>query len=188
MSHARDASRRSAPGARAALAGVAIGAAMFGSAATAGAQAIPKVYFACYVPLTGTVYRIKEADLKPACTSTSHVQFSWTDGADALHVTDPAGGDLSGVFSQASVVGLLGRALATTPPVAGQVLAFDGVAWSPAAFSGGVTSHGALTGLSNDDHLQYLLTDGLRTATNGFAVNGVNGIGSIPATGDGVRL
>ena len=34
--------------------------------------------------------------------------------------------------------------------------------------AGGVTSHAALTGLSNDDHLQYLLTDGLRTLIKTF--------------------
>jgi hypothetical protein len=153
------------------------------------AQTTPRVYFACYVPLTGTVYRIKEPDVKPACTSASHVEFSWTDGAGAVRVTDALGGDLSGVFSNASVVKLLGRALATTPPSPGQFLAFDGTAWTPtSAPSGGVTSHGALTGLLNDDHPQYLLTEGLRASTNGFAVSGVLNTGSIPATGAGVRL
>src|SRR5215204_5042999 len=39
----------------------------------------PKVYYACYVPTTGTVYRIKEPNLKQACTSSTHVPFSWTD-------------------------------------------------------------------------------------------------------------
>ena len=32
--------------------------------------------YGCYVPLTGTVYRIRETNLKQACT-TGHVEFSW---------------------------------------------------------------------------------------------------------------
>jgi hypothetical protein len=40
----------------------------------------PKVYYACYIPTSGTVYRIKEMNLKQACASTAHVSFSWTDG------------------------------------------------------------------------------------------------------------
>ena len=34
-------------------------------------------------------------------------------------------------------------------------LAFDGAAWTALAGGGGVTAHGALTGLGNDDHAQY---------------------------------
>src|SRR5687768_8163979 len=69
----------------------------------ASGQTAPRTYFACYVPLTGTVYRIKEGNLKTACT-TGHVEFSWTDGADAVRTTDALGGDLNGVFSNANVV------------------------------------------------------------------------------------
>ena len=206
------------------------------------AQSAPKVYYACYVPLTGTVYRIKESDVKQACTSTAHVEFSWVDGANAWRVTDPAGGDLTGVLSNATVARLLGRALGATPPTAGQVLTFDGTAWVPtnvpgASFpaaagdvsgtypnltvgrlqgtqlsatppttgqflsfngtvwqpaappgGGGVTSHGALTGLLNDDHPQYLIANGARTATDGFAVTGIPGVGAAPASGPGTRL
>jgi hypothetical protein len=32
--------------------------------------------FACYVPLTGTVYRIRETNLKQTCTA-GHVEFNW---------------------------------------------------------------------------------------------------------------
>jgi len=58
--------------------------------------------------------------------------------------------------------------------------------WTDAA--GGVTDHGALSGLGDDDHAQYLLTNGVRAATNGFAVTGTIGTGTIPAMGVGVRL
>lgn len=36
-----------------------------------------QVMYACYVPASGTVYRIKATDLKPQCASPQHVQFSW---------------------------------------------------------------------------------------------------------------
>jgi hypothetical protein len=52
----------------------------------------------------------------------------------------------------------------------------------------GVTDHGALSGLADDDHPQYLLADGVRTTTNGFAVTGAIQTGSIPVTGAGPRL
>jgi hypothetical protein len=163
-------------------------AALLGGGTSLAAQTPPAVYFACHVPLTGTVYRIKETGLKIACTP-GHIEFSWTDGAGAVRTTDPLGGDLSGVLSNATVVRLLGRALSTTPPLAGQVLAWNGTAWTPTtAASGGATSHGALTGLGNDDHPQYLLANGARGTTNGFAVTGTFGTGAIPATGGGTRL
>ena len=161
--------------------------AVFGATAPLIAQTGPKVFVACYVPLTGTVYRIKEGNLKPACTAT-HVEFSWTDGDGAVRPTDPAGGDLSGVLSNATVVQLLGRVLSKTPPAHGQVLGWNGSEWIATTLptGGGVTSHGALTGLLNDDHPQYLLTNGARTTANGFAV--IGGSGPIPVSGTGVRL
>jgi hypothetical protein len=106
----------------------------------------PKVFFACYVPETGTVYRIKEPNTPTACgvspargkngVPTPHVEFSWTDGAGAASTSD----------------------------------------------------HGVLAGLTDDDHTQYLLTDGVRDAVNGFAITGNTGVGSIPATGPGTRM
>ena len=53
---------------------------------------------------------------------------------------------------------------------------------------GAASDHGGLTGLGDDDHTQYLLTNGLRNATDGFAVGGTLSTGAIPATGAGVRL
>jgi hypothetical protein len=191
MSNSRVLSRFSSRPLGAALSGAAVAAAaLVGSAGTLSAQTPAKVYVACYVPLTGTVYRIKESGLKTACT-TAHIEFSWTDGADALRSADPAGGDLTGVFSNATVVKLLGRALSTTPPQPGQVLSWNGSAWIAAtlAAGGGAADHGALTGLFDDDHAQYLLTNGVRTAIHGFAVAGaLNAGGPIPLSGNGVRL
>ncbi len=107
-------------------------------ASVLGAQT-PKVYYACYVPSSGTVYRIKEANTPQECGSSSkkgqqtqHIEFNWTDGAGA--------------------------------------------------------DHGALAGLGDDDHAQYLLADGVRSSVNGFAVTSATGVGVIPATGAGTRL
>ena len=162
-----------------------------------GAQA-PKVYFACYVPSSGTVYRIKEPSTPQACGSSTrkgvteqHIEFSWTDGVGAVRITDAAGGDLSGAIGSPSVARLLGRALSTTPPTDGQVLTWDQTAnaWEPRAVPpGGASDHGALSGLADDDHPQYLLANGVRSSTNGFAVTGELGVGTIPVSGAGARL
>src|SRR5688572_11861717 len=56
-----------------------------------GAQTAPALYYACYVPLTGTVYRIKEPNLKPACTSTAHIEFSWDPRGGPAGPTGPQG-------------------------------------------------------------------------------------------------
>lgn len=52
-------------------------AALAASAAALRAQTTPdpNVIHACYVPLSGTVYRIKTADTKEKCASTAHVEF-----------------------------------------------------------------------------------------------------------------
>lgn len=50
----------------------------------------------------------------------------------------------------------------STGPASGDVLAFDGTTWVPASATAGVTDHGALAGLADDDHPQYLLADGTR--------------------------
>lgn len=205
----------------------------------------PKVFFACYVPVAGVVYRIKEPGLPQACRATTHVEFSWTDGLpgndhgalnglsdddhpqyllasglralmgnlaagdfkltglgaatapgdavrfeQAVKSGDAAGGDLAGAYPNPMVAKLQGRAVAGTAPTAGQVLTFDGSAWAPAmpAASGGATDHGALTGLTDDDHPQYLLANGVRSAPNGFAVTGASFSAVIPTSGVGTRL
>jgi len=53
----------------------------FAAPAAVRAQSVPpKVFYACYVPSSGTTYRIKEADLRQECSKSTHVPFSWTDG------------------------------------------------------------------------------------------------------------
>jgi hypothetical protein len=46
------------------------------------------------------------------------------------------------------------------------------------AISGGVSDHGALTGLTDDDHTQYLLADGTREVAGDFTISGTITIGS----------
>ena len=38
-----------------------------------------QVLFACYVPSSGVVYRIKESGLKDECTGKKHVEFNWNE-------------------------------------------------------------------------------------------------------------
>lgn len=109
------------------------------SPVTLSAQAT--VYYACYVPSSGTVYRIKEPTLPTECgtsrkngVTVQHVEFSWTDGQSAS------------------------------------------------------SDHGALTGLGDDDHPQYLLADGVRSSTNGLAITGTVGQGALLVSGPGPRL
>ncbi|MDF1505603.1 tail fiber domain-containing protein [Roseisolibacter sp. H3M3-2] len=158
-----------------------------------------KVLHACYVPASGTVYRIKEANTAQACLQPSHVAFSWTDGADAyaalalaVKTTDAAAGDVTGAFTSLTVGKLLGRALATTPPTDGQVLAWNASTsqWAPttAPAGGGTTVHGQLTGLAADDHPQYLRLGNRVEQSGGFAVSTSGPGGPIPAAGTGARF
>lgn len=81
--------------------------------------------------------------------------------ADARYVNEnqSAGGDLVGSFPSPTVIGLRGRSVSSTAPSPGQVLEWNGSAWAPATDDtggGGASDHGQLSGLSDDDHPQYL--------------------------------
>jgi hypothetical protein len=126
--------------AAAALAAAPALAAAQGNAGNAPGQ---QTYYACVVPGSGTMYRIKDAGLPPAC-ATGHTEISWTDGA---RTSDPtaqpsagggtasgsAGGDLAGTYPNPIVAKLQGRAISTTAPATGQLLGWNGTAWAPTA-------------------------------------------------------
>jgi hypothetical protein len=51
---------------------------------SAEAQIGVTTYHACYVPGSGTVYRIGEPDTPATCKNKSHVEFQWTDFVRAV--------------------------------------------------------------------------------------------------------
>lgn len=55
------------------------------------------------------------------------------------------------------------------------------------ALTGGVTDHGALTGLADDDHTQYLLADGTRQLTGNMSVAGGVTIDGVDISGHASR-
>jgi hypothetical protein len=77
--------RASVPRRAAALAACAIGAALLAPVEVAAqdgqgaptVQDLPKILYACYVPQSGTVYRIRETDLRQECSAALHIMFSW---------------------------------------------------------------------------------------------------------------
>jgi hypothetical protein len=53
----------------------------------AAAQVGVTTFRACYVPGSGTVYRIGASGMPSSCKSSSHVEFQWTDFARAVDPT-----------------------------------------------------------------------------------------------------
>jgi hypothetical protein len=108
-----------------------------------------------------------------------------------VKVSDPAGGDLSGTYPNPSLR-IFGLPLQSgASPTSGQVLAFDGSAWTPTTpAGGGVADHGTLTGLTDDDHPQYLLADGVRPLAGNLNAGGnrITGLGAGTVAGDAVRF
>lgn len=82
----------------------------------------------------------------------------------AVKVGDPAGGDLSGTHRNPQVVALRGRALANAVPTVGQVLVWNGTAWTPQpqSGSGGPPPDVVETDLTRVEALSW-------THNNGFA-------------------
>lgn len=167
-------------------------------------------FYACYVPEVGAMYLIGLSGLPTECLSSEHVEISWTEGGatvtdhgeltglsdddhpEYVREGEPAGGDLAGTFPDPSVAALRGNALSSTTPSAGQVLIWNDetAEWGPQAPPDGVTDHGNLGGLSDDDHPQYLLADGTRALTGNLSVgtNRLTDLGAATGPGDAVRF
>lgn len=94
-SHIPAAPRRRGPFLSTLAAAAAALAVTLGAAQSAGAQT---VFHACYVPASGTVYRIKAPSTPQNCLQPTHVAFSWTDGA--------GGGGGGGVSAHGALTGL----------------------------------------------------------------------------------
>jgi hypothetical protein len=74
----------------------------------------------------------------------------------------------------------------TVPPAADDALVFDGVHW--VAGTAGVRDHGSLTGLTHDDHPQYLLVDGGRALGGNLSAGGHRLSDLPPSIADGQPL
>ena len=70
-----------------------------------------------------------------------------------------------------SLSGLTDTDIPTTPTT-GQVLLWNTSAWEASTSPAGVTDHGLLTGLADDDHTQYVLADGTRDITGDLTISG----------------
>ena len=108
-----------------------------------------------------------------------------------LKVGDAASGDLGGTYPSPFIAALRGSPLsAAAPSAAGQVLGWDGVAWAPTLLPAGITDHGALGGLGDDDHPQYLLANGTRSLTGNLSMGGfkLTGLAAATANGDALRF
>lgn len=73
-------------------------------------------------------------------------------------ISGNAGGDLSGMFPDPSVIALDGYPLAQVAPTVGQVLMWDGSFWTPSSVSGSFAAGGDLSGTSTDQTVIGLQT------------------------------
>jgi len=88
------------------------GAVLLASPSAVSAQGAPALIYACYVPNSGTVYRIKETDVKETCASPQHVEFNWNQQGP-VGPQGPQG--IQGIQGEAGPKGTTGATGATGP-------------------------------------------------------------------------
>src|SRR5690242_806111 len=76
--------------------------------ALAQAPAPSDTVYACYVPATGTVYRIKVTGLPNACVANTHIEFSWLTASGVAAVSGATGA--TGVTGAIGATGATGAA------------------------------------------------------------------------------
>ena len=82
----------------------------WGATAAEAQTPVNVVYSACYVPASGTVYRVGEPGLPVDCLSPGHVRFSWNSGgAPGIAGAVGAKGD-SGARGAIGATGAVGAA------------------------------------------------------------------------------
>ena len=134
---------------------------------------------ACYVPASGTVYRIKAEGAKDACTGKKHVEFSW-NAAGPAGPEGPRGP--ANTLTEADLVGtwtgdMVTEDGSTFVSVGTRTITFDaGGTYTSDIFSnGGVTQSGS-----------FLVVGGSVVVTHeiGFSIK----LGSVVATADSLKF
>lgn len=103
------------------------------------------------------------------------IPYALAVGTNVLVLGNTANTPFTGGGGGASSLnGLTDVDTATDPPVTGEALKYNGSLWVPQPDSG-VTDHGALTGLADDDHPQYQ-KESEKGSANGYASLGAGGL------------
>lgn len=131
----------------------------------------------------GDAVRHEDARLSDARTPLAHEASHRSGGGDPLKLDDLAAPDDNTDLDSSTLAhGLLPKLSGLT----GQYLDGSGVFSTP---PGSATDHGVLTGLLDDDHLQYLKTDGTRALTGNQSAGGfkITNLAASTVNGDAVR-
>lgn len=104
---------------------------------------------------------------------TGDYSFTQISGTASVGQLPAPGGDLSGILTSATVTKMQGRAISSTAPVTGQILAWNGAQWLPQTPATAVTSMFGRTGVVTAQTGDYTFAQISGTAT----------VGQLPAAG-----